>query len=260
MASQQSVEQQRPSHPSDHFLVLLDVEFDHRSGTVVGRSPVRPALFAVETKVIRPSLVFAMLDFMSGYVTGRPAGPTIDMRMQMLGPAPTTGHLDLMVQPLRVGKRIVVSQGSARDGDGREFARATTTFMNMDSWSSTYPSPEDMVEPTFDDMLPIRIRDERTIELVPTDRLLNGAIGTVQGGVQSLLAELCAQHAFGDRTPMMAIDIEARFLSAQREWPMVATAERLPDDRGAIRCDVAITDHTRQNLATHVTLTMVPAR
>jgi len=246
--------------PSDHFLVLLDVPFRYESGVVVGTSAARPALCAAGTEVLRPSLLLAMLDYMSGEVTGRPAGPTVDARLQMLRPTSPYGRLDLVVRPLRIGGRIVVSEGVVTDASGQEIARAVTTFINMDSSTSLSPVPSPMVEATFDEMIPTRVRDERTLELVPGGRLTNGrAIGTVQGGVQSLLAEMCAQHAFGEGAPMVAIDIDVRFLSALREWPMVARAERLPDDRGAVRCRVAITDATGERLATHVTLTMVPA-
>jgi acyl-coenzyme A thioesterase PaaI-like protein len=260
ITSAQAPEQHIEEHPNDHFLVLLDVVFGYEAGVVVGESGVRPTLFAADTEVVRPSLLFAMLDLMSGDVTGRPAGPTLDMRMQVLRPTPTEGRLGLVVRPLRIGKRIVVSEGTVSDASGQEIARAITTFMNMDSRTSRWPVRAAMVEPTFDEMIETRVRDERTLELVPGRRLINGsAIGTVQGGVQSLLAELCAQHAFGDGAPLVAIDIDVRFLSALREWPMVARAERLPDDRGAVRCRVGITDATGEKLATHVALTMVPA-
>ena len=261
MTSAQPHEMELEEHAHDHFLALLDVAFSYESGAVTGRTRVRRALFAAGTEVIRPSLLFAMLDLMSGYVTGRPAGPTLDMRLQVLRPTPTAGRLDLVVRPLRIGNRIVVSEGTVSDASGQEIARAVTTFMNKDSSTSKWPVPTVMAEPTFDDMIRTRVRDERTLELAPGRRLINGSsIGTVQGGVQSLLAELCAQHAFGQGTPMVAIDIDVRFLSALREWPMVARAERLPDDRGAVRCRVAITDATGEKLATHVALTMVPAR
>lgn len=247
-------------HPNDHFLVLLDLAYQYKSGVVVGTTPIRPALHAAGTDVIRPSMLLSMIDRMSGEVTGRPAGPTLDMRLQVLRPAPTQGRLDLVVRPLRIGKRIVVSEGVVADESGQEIARALTTFMNMDSSHSQSPAPAPMAEASFDEMVPVTVRDERTLELVPGERLTNGpAIGTVYGGVQSLFAELCAQHAFGEGRPMVAIDIEVRFLTALREWPMVARAERLPDDRGAVRCHVAITDASGERLVTHVALTMVPA-
>src|SRR5687767_2080539 len=70
--------------PSDSFLVRLDVPFAYEDGIVKGASRVRSTLFAAGTTTIRSALLFTMIDFLSGSVSGRGAGPTLDIRLQVL--------------------------------------------------------------------------------------------------------------------------------------------------------------------------------
>jgi len=249
----------RPALPRDNFLVLLEVPFAYGDGMVRGASRVRPALFASGTTTIRSALLLTMIDFLSGAVSGRAAGPTLDMRLQMLQPPPTAGGIDVVVRPLRVGGRIIVSEGFLTDDRGVVFGRGLTTFMNMPMEQSEHRPPGPMVEASFDDLITTTARDRLTLEFDPGPRHLNGSVGTVQGGVHALLAELCAEHALGNGGRMVASDLDVRFLSALRVGPIVATAEPLPSGDGVARCRVALTDGgDGGRLLCYVALTMTP--
>ena len=52
----------------------------------------------------------------------------------------------------------------------------------------------------------------------------NGVAGTIQGGVQSLLAEIAAQHAVKPRE-LAVVDLDIRFLNRVRSGPVTASAD-----------------------------------
>ena len=69
----------------------------------------------------------------------------------------------------------------------------------------------------------------------------NGPAGTIQGGVQSLLAEIAAEHAVKPRD-LAVVDLDIHFLNRVRSGPVAATAEVLAGDLDDAFVRVAITD------------------
>ncbi|MGE0880462.1 MAG: hypothetical protein AB7L13_15930 [Acidimicrobiia bacterium] len=248
--------QQQPL-PPDHFLAQLGIDFEFDAAGARGSFEVRPKTFAPGTTTIRTALLFTIHDVLAGYMSGEAAGPTLDQRFVMTGRPPAAGRMHLEVKPLRVGKRIMVGEGRFTDDHGVEFARGSATYMHLEANSrSDFSSPVLMAEASFDELLALRPIDERSVALTPTTRLVNNnPAAAVQGGVQALVAELCAQHALGGGRLMTATDIEARFLSALRTPPIVATAETLLVDERGGTCRVVLLD-AGERTATYAVVSM----
>lgn len=247
--------------PSDHYIRLLAVELDRAEGAGYGVAPVRPELLVPGTRRLRTGPLITMVDLVGGHTPEGPYGPTVDMRLQVFGETPTSGGLRLECRPLRVGKRLIVAETLLfAQGRSTPFGRATTTFLHirLDGTAPRPPATElpAMAEGSFDEFLAPTVLDERTLVLDPVPRVANGFQHTVQGGAQALFAELAAQHALGGGRPMVATDVDIRFLDKLRTGPLVATVEPM----GAFGARVRLTDaDATGTLVSHVVLTMARA-
>ncbi|MGD9794829.1 MAG: hypothetical protein AB7V43_15250 [Acidimicrobiia bacterium] len=250
-----------PILPEDHYLLVMAIELGLDGGNSLATVTVRPELFAPGTDHIRTGLLCSMVDLVAGHMAIGPVGPTIDLRMQLFSRPPTEGRIHIYSRPLRIGSRLIVSETELRgDPDTEPFARCMTTFMNNIVGGGFPKGPRVapvMAEPSFDAFLGHQIRDENSFELHPVERLTNGMKATVQGGAQSLLAELTAEHVLGGGRRLAATDLDIRFLNPMRVGPVVATVEPIdntidhtaehsardrPSDRGRARCRVRLTD------------------
>ena len=89
-----------------------------------------------------------------------------------------------------------------------------------------------------------------------SERIGNGIVGTVQGGAQSLLAELAAEHALGSTKGFAVTDLDIRFLDRLRVGPLVATATVLESETAALPVTVTLTDGGDENkIVSYVTIT-----
>ncbi|WP_018504327.1 hotdog family protein [Parafrankia discariae] len=71
-------------------------------------------------------------------------------------------------------------------------------------------------------------------------------MGTLHGGVQSLVAELAAEHVLGGRERGLAVtDLDVRYLDRLRAGPLTASARRLPSATGAAVVVVRLGDAGR---------------
>lgn len=246
----------------DHFIykLAMEVTFDGRSST--GTAPVRPEFFAPGTHRIRTALLATMVDVVAGHAPGGAVGPTVDLRVQVYSPPPSNGHVRLVCHPLRVGSRLIVGETMLHAGDDPvPFAGALTTFINklvgIDFPERARQTPP-MEVASFDDFLGATILDSTSLELAPVLRLGNGLLGTVQGGVQALLAELAAEHALGAGERLAASDLDIRYLDRLRVGPLVAMAEEMASADGRRRARVTLTDGGDGHLVSHVSLTLGP--
>jgi acyl-coenzyme A thioesterase PaaI-like protein len=248
----------------DHFLHMLAVALGSDGEAVTGTAPVRPELFVPGTTRIRTALLLTMVDLVAGHTPDVPLAPTVDIRVQVHAPGPTSGTLLLRCRPLRVGRRMVVSETELLAGaTGVPFARALSTFLTMPLGPGAAHGPRPvppMPTASFDEFLGARVVDERRLELDPHPRLDNGHVGTVQGGVQSLLAELAAEHALGGGRRLVASDIDIRYLSRLAVGPLAATVEPVPSADGALNARVRLTDAGEgDRLVSYVSLTLSAA-
>src|SRR3954451_15752155 len=210
--------------PPDHFLAQLGIEFTFDGQGARGFFVARPHMYAPGTRTIRTAVLFAVQDALSGFMSGEPAGPTLSQRLLVLRPPPASGWVQLAVRPLRVGNRILVGEATFADDTGAPFARGLSTYMRLDrNGRSDYSSDIVMPESSFDEMLGLEFRDAYTVAFMPGPRHLNAnSAGAIQGGVQALVAEVCAEHAFGDGRRMVAADLDVSFLTGLRAAPLIA--------------------------------------
>jgi acyl-coenzyme A thioesterase PaaI-like protein len=263
-----------PILPEDHYLLVMAIELGLDGGNSMATVTVRPELFAPGTDHIRTGLLCSMVDLVAGHMEIGPVGPTIDLRMQLFTRPPAEGRIHIYSRPLRIGSRLIVSETELRgDHDTEPFARCLTTFMN-NIVGGGFPKgprvPPVMAETSFDAFLGHQIRDENSFELHPVERLTNGMKATVQGGAQSLLAELTAEHVLGGGRRLAATDLDIRFLNPMRVGPVVATVQHIdntigednPKSAGAggrARCRVRLTDGGYQDrILGFVAMTLEP--
>ncbi len=255
-----------PLLPDDHFIALLNIQVTSEDGHVVGRAPVVPQLFAPDTSTLRSGPLTGFVDLVAGHTPQGPYGPTIDLRLQLFGARPRTGMLVGRSAPLRVGKRLIVSEVLLYAGDGatEPFGRAVTTFQHVHVGPGFLDAPPRPHRPVhdrcFDDILEVRAEGTDRMVIGAGRRVDNGVQGTVQGGAQAYLAELAAEHALGAGARYVADDLDIRFLGRMHVGPLVATVRDLGTGPGNARlATVALTDGGDGNkLVSHVALTMRP--
>jgi acyl-coenzyme A thioesterase PaaI-like protein len=221
--------------PSDHFVMQLGFGLEIADGAVLVEAMLRPAMWGTGSRRVRMSILATLVDVAGGHVPDGARTPTLDLRVQTLAAPPEEGTIAVRARAWRVGKRLVVSESSLHDEAGVQFARGTTTFLNNPlpaHHEHVARLPESPI-PSFEGLLGTRIVDERSLELNAHARLSNGLVGTVQGGVQAMLAELTAEHAAGDARA--TVDIDMRYLTTLREGPLRATAHRV-GRQGSLDC------------------------
>jgi acyl-coenzyme A thioesterase PaaI-like protein len=251
--------------PGDHYIAMLSLELTVEGTSATGVAPVRPELLAPRTRRIRGGLLATMVDIVAGHCPNGPVGPTLDLRVQVLSPGPSSGSVHLVCRPLRVGKRLIVSETLVYAGAprGEPFARALSTFMNNPFGDDVLMGPKPLLgmnATSFDTFLGYRIRDTESVELDPQLRLANGPQGTVQGGVQALLAEIAAEHALGDGVAHVATDLDIRYLNKVEAGPVVATAQRVASADAALRARVTLRDAGHgDRIISYVAVTLEPA-
>ncbi len=248
---------------AEHYIGNLCVRVAFDGERAWGSAPVLPQAFAPGSTTLRTGILATYVDIVGGHVPSGALGPTVDLRVQVVARPPTEGTIRLEGRVLRVGGRLVVAETAMHAGEEPQpFALAVSTFRNH-HLGMVLPEPRStqpvMAEASFDELLAVRVRDECTLELTPTPRLSNGVQGTVQGGVQALLAEMAAEHAVGDGHPMTARDLDIRYLDRLGGGLLVATVERSPSDTEAVPCRVRLTDGSDGHLVSFVTVTMHPA-
>ena len=80
---------------------------------------------------------------------------------------------------------------------------------------------------------------------------------TVQGGAQALLAELAAAHALGAGEPLVATDLDIRFLDRLYVGPLAARAIEVEGHDGVPRAHVTLFDAGKDDrLVSAVTVSM----
>ncbi len=216
-------------------------------GRTHGSCAVRPDMLVPGTDRIRIGHLASLVDIVGGSPPHGPLLPTLDLRVQLLGPPPTAGELQLVNEPLKSSQRFFVAEVPIRaDGASRPFASSTITFMNDRVPGvpevGTAPPLTDGAGLSFHDMLAVRYPDACSAEISWEPRIGNGPHGTVLGAVQSLLAELAAEHALAPRGRHVVTDLDMRFLNRVKVGPVRARAEVLEVDAGHASLRVELAD------------------
>ena len=200
----------------------------------------------------RLGLLFTLADVVGGSPPTGTLTPTIDLRLQLLCPAPSEGEILIEARPLKIGRRLWTGEVLFRTpGSSDLFARGDFCFMNQriadrlgrepfhgQARSEDAPFPAE----SFDDLLQMRFLDGGAVEMDPHEAVRNGIAGTIQGGAQATMCEVAAERALAERGEYVVCDLHLRYLSGLRVGPALASPEILAGDelRPAVR--VAITD------------------
>jgi acyl-coenzyme A thioesterase PaaI-like protein len=207
------------------FVGSLGLDLSVVDGLTHGIAELQPEMLAPGTDRPRIGVLATMVDMVAGFLPTGPVNPTVDLRISLVARPPSAGAVHLVCRPAKLGRRLFVGETLLHTGDvERPFARSTITFMNERmAHQSGFGAPpaEAIAAPSFDELLRPRFRDERTVEMDPHPWVSNGPGGTIQGGAQSLLAEIAAERATG----LAVVDLDIRFLNRVRSGPVSASVE-----------------------------------
>ena len=82
-----------------------------------------------------------LVDMVAGSPAHAVINPTVDLRVSLLDRAPSSGVIELVCHPVKIGQRLFVGETLLHTGDvDRPFARSLCTFINT-------PLPEAIVDP-----------------------------------------------------------------------------------------------------------------
>jgi acyl-coenzyme A thioesterase PaaI-like protein len=229
--------------PDDHFILQMGLVIRREGDAIVGEASVHPRLCAEGTRRLRMAVLATWVDVVAGHVPGgMPHTPTVDLCVQRIASIPEQGVVTLEGRADRTGRRLIVSDTRIRDASGRTFARATATFVNHPLATSAIDvrkRPAPCVD-SIDRFVGATVTAPGVLELLPRDALANGAVGTVQGGVQALVAEMAAEHLVGAGSAVC--DLDLRYLSFVKRGPLRATAELLAEEGDGAAVRVRLTD------------------
>jgi acyl-coenzyme A thioesterase PaaI-like protein len=204
----------------------------------LARADVQPEFFKPGTERVRLGVLATLVDMVAGSPAHAIINPTVDLRVTLLAPAPTSGAIELVTYPVKSGRLLFIGETLLHTGDEtRPFARSVCTFMNkpLDSERTGIFPVGQLGAPHYDASLQLREPEPGVFEMDNHDIVRNGANGTVQGGAQALLAELVGERALerdaelrGDgRGDHEAVDLEIRYLHRVKEGPVRARGEVL---------------------------------
>jgi acyl-coenzyme A thioesterase PaaI-like protein len=207
------------------FVGSLALDLRFADGLTHGSVVVQPEMLAPGTDRLRVGVLATLVDMVAGFLPTGPVNPTVDLRVSLLAKPPSSGTVHLVCRPAKLGRRLFVGETILHTGDvDRPFARSTITFMNERIPGSAgfgAPPAVPVGAPSFDEVLRPRYPDERTVEIDAHPWVSNGPNGTIQGGAQSLLAEIAAERATG----LPVEDLDIRFLNRVRSGPVSATVD-----------------------------------
>jgi acyl-coenzyme A thioesterase PaaI-like protein len=240
-------------HPTMGFLAALGLEMwtDESDGLTHGRAEVRPEMFAPGTDRIRLGALATLADVVGGTPPSGPVNPTVDLRLQLLSPAPVGGELHLVGRAAREGKRLIVGEALIDSADGSPpFCRSIYTFVNRKVANLRPPgggrsfsgARVEIDVPNIEDLFFVDYTPAGVAVLGAGNSTHNGVWGTVQGGAQAWFAEMAAEHALGEPARGKARDIDIRYLDRMQVGPLQATPEVLPTDGPSVVVRVRLSD------------------
>ena len=147
-----------------------------------------------------------LVDMVAGSPAHAVINPTVDLRVSLLDRAPSSGMIELVCYPVKVGQRLFVGETLLHTGDvSRPFARSLCTFINTPlpevdrSDRKQLAARRARVADSYDESLQLREPVPGTFEMDAHEAVRNGADGTIQGGAQALMAELAGERALAAR-------------------------------------------------------------
>jgi uncharacterized protein (TIGR00369 family) len=221
----------------------------------LGRAEIQPEYFKPGTDRVRLGVLATLVDMVAGSPAHAIINPTVDLRVTLLSPAPTSGVIELVTYPVKAGRLLFVGETLLHTGDpARPFARSVCTFMNkpLDTQRTGIFPLGPLGADHYDASLQVREPEPGVFEMDNHEIVRNGANGTVQGGAQALLAELTGEQALARLTndgagDLLATDLEIRYLNRVKEGPVRASAEVVPGTFAGAWVRVAMTEPPADN-------------
>jgi acyl-coenzyme A thioesterase PaaI-like protein len=216
-----------------NFVGGLGIELWVEDDLAHARAEVQPSFLKPGTDRVRMGVLATLVDMVAGSPAHAIINPTIDLRVSLLRPPPTSGAMELVCHPVKVGRRLFIGETLLHTGDpSRPFARSMCTFLNRPlevtrDAQSKFPATE-LGSPTYDESLQLREPVPGTFEMDLHEVVRNGANGTIQGGAQALMAELAGERALADDGDFEVVDLEIRYLNKVMTGPVLATGEVIP--------------------------------
>lgn len=241
------------------ILRYLRIEQQNREdGTVWARFPVLPDLLD-EGGALRLGAIAPMCDLVAGSLASVAVDPdwvaTSDFKLH-LAKCVTSGYVEAVCRPLRIGKNMVLSETRLSDDKGDSAGVSVVTFNRLTRRAG---QPANMAQKTghmrlrskmeeqripFDEYLGLRFqKDAATIELDHHERIHN-SFGSIQGGGMGSLLERAISYA-GYRKwekPARTIDIHFSYTAQAREGPFRIEAEVIRGGERDILCRVQLSD------------------
>jgi acyl-coenzyme A thioesterase PaaI-like protein len=214
-----------------HFLAAMAIAVDYDERGTKGSAMLVPSMWPTWSRRPRLAILASFVDVIAGHLPDAPVNPTVDLRVQVTGPVPETGLVEMTGRALRIGRRLVVAETSLVH-EGKLFAVATTTFVNkVIGTGPMSPGGHDHnALESYEKLVDAKVVDERTIEVESTPQLSNGFAGTIQGGVQAFVAELAAEHLLDPGAE--AVDLDIRYLNRMEVGPLRAEAHSTGNSGG----------------------------
>lgn len=213
----------------------IGMETWHEDGHACGRLPVASWLLGPSGS-LRISALATLVDVIVGIPPTGAVNPTTDLVVTWLARPPVGAMVRGDVTILQHGRRLIVGEAPVvEEATGDVVAWSSATFVNrVVAGDVDYATPRHWGGPA-DPHLPLVTSlgivpvGAGAAELDMDPRVVNPvAGGTIQGGIQAVLAEVAAETVLGDGHWVSHLAI--RFLSAARVGPVRATATALPGD------------------------------
>jgi acyl-coenzyme A thioesterase PaaI-like protein len=235
-----------PDVEAPGFVNGLGISLWTEGDLALASAVVQPEFFKPGTDRVRLGVLATLVDMVAGSPAHAIINPTVDLRVTLLSPAPTTGTIELVTYPVKSGRLLFIGETLLHTGDPTQpFARSVCTFMNkpLDAARTDIFPVGQLGAEHYDASLRVREVEPGVFEMDNHEIVRNGANGTVQGGAQALLAELTGEAALasldGDLT---AVDLEIRYLNRVKEGPVRAQAEVVPSSLDGPWVRVATTE------------------
>ena len=212
------------------FVNGLGISLWTEGDLALARAEVQPEFFKPGTQRVRMGVLATLVDMVAGSPAHAIINPTVDLRVSLLAPAPTSGAIELVTYPVKSGRLLFIGETLLHTGDlARPFARSVCTFMNkpLDSERTGIFPVGQLGADHYDASLQLREPEPGLLEMDNHDIVRNGANGTVQGGAQALLAEIAGERALelAEASDHEAVDLEIRYLNRVKEGPVRARGD-----------------------------------
>jgi acyl-coenzyme A thioesterase PaaI-like protein len=217
-----------------HYLAGLSAEVWLEGDDVHACMEIQPQHLKPGTDRVRLGVLATLVDVIGGSPAHAILNPTVDLRVTLVDRIPTSGKIQFVCRPVRIGRRLFVAETIGYIADeSTPFLRGICTFMNRALEGITHEGliPEGTLgADSYDDLLAVREPSPGVYELDNHPVIGNPHSGTIQGGAQALFAEVVAERALERETGREheVFDLDIRYLNGLRTPDVRARVDALP--------------------------------